>query len=108
MFYTVHSLPPRTLSRRTTYRIVQGNRTIFSVSFGGTITPSEIGHFIRYFSPFTIPRTLPFGVYTFRGTLAIDGQSQTRSWTFAVIRPNYHPLNQALLPSKGSAIAFER
>jgi hypothetical protein len=84
MYFTINSVP-RTLHSTRTYRVTFGNRTVFSVSFGATVPPNGTGRFVR-FTYYVPPRGLPFGVYTFRATLKLDGRSKSRTWRFALLR----------------------
>lgn len=83
MYYTIRSIPRR-LTRVTTYEIMFGTRTVLRVSFRTTIAPT-VGQFARY-TIVTIPSSTRFGVYVYRATLTIDGQTQRRSWRFAIVR----------------------
>lgn len=84
MYYTIQSVP-RTLTRTTIYQIQLGKTTVFRAQFSGTVTPKDVGRFARY-DTVSVPARLPFGLYTFRATLTIDGQSQHRLWRFAIVR----------------------
>lgn len=87
IFWTERSMP-RSEQRTTTYTVLNASgRTVYQVQFQGTESvppsfPAKIARFTKY----TVPSDLPFGVYTFRGTLTLGGQTQTQSWRFAVVR----------------------
>lgn len=84
MYFTINSVPRR-LTRTTTYEILRGNIVVFRAPFKATIGPTDVGRFIRY-TVYMPPTTLPFGLYTFRATLTIDGQSKRRTWQFALLK----------------------
>jgi hypothetical protein len=84
MSFTITSVP-RTVNSTRTYAVTHGSQTVFKVSFGGTVGPGGTGRFVR-FTYYVPPRTLPFGVYTFKGTLKLAGKSQSRTWKFALLR----------------------
>lgn len=87
IFYTINSMPG-SLKRVATYQLTNGaGRTIYKVAFPGTQTvPSALPDHEARFTPYTVPRDLPFGVYTFKGTLTLGSRSQSRVWHFAVVR----------------------
>jgi hypothetical protein len=84
MYFTIRSVP-RTVKSTRTYTITLARRTVFKVSFGGSVAPGGTGRFVR-FTYYVPPRSLPFGVYSFHATLRLDGKSQTRTWKFAIVR----------------------
>jgi hypothetical protein len=84
MYFTVRS-QPKTLRRTTTYAILQGSRVIYSAEYKAQEPATEIGKQIR-FSPYTVRRSLAFGLYTYRARLQIGSTARQRTWQFAVLR----------------------
>lgn len=82
IYYTVQSLP-HAEARLTSYLISGPEGTVFRVSYPGTETAA--GTYVR-FVYWTVPADLPYGLYTFTGTLRIDGRTQSREWRFALAR----------------------
>jgi hypothetical protein len=87
MFYTINSLP-KSEPRVTTYEVLTAaNKVAYGVSFQGTETrPGTVPFRQARYAPFTVPSSLPFGVYRFRATLKLGSSSQTRIWSFAIVR----------------------
>lgn len=83
LYFTVHSLP-KSLPRVTTYEITRDHRTVFSAAYRGQQGAQDVGLFVR-FIPFSAPRDSVPDIYTFRATLRIGNQSQTRTWNFVVV-----------------------
>jgi hypothetical protein len=82
MYYTVNSLP-RNATRLTTYQVTYAGRVVFKVAYKTSIKKADLGRFSRY-QEFTIPRTLPYGKYVFKASLAIAGNTKSKGWHFAV------------------------
>jgi hypothetical protein len=88
IFYTIDSMPGP-VSRSTTYEVRNmAGRVVFRVQYAHEtqdVPPSFPFKYARY-QEYTVPNSLPFGLYEFRGTLTLGGHSQTRTWRFAVVR----------------------
>jgi hypothetical protein len=84
MFFTVRS-QPRTLTRTTTYEILQNRRVVYSAEYKAQEPVAEIGKQIRY-SPYTVSPSLTFGLYDYRARLQIGQVSRQRDWQFAIVR----------------------
>jgi hypothetical protein len=87
MYYSVQS-QPRSLTRTTTYEILQGKRMVYAAEYRTQEPATEIGKQIRY-SPYTIAASLPFGLYSYRAKLQIGTVVRQREWQFAVLRAAY-------------------
>jgi len=84
MYYTIKTMP-KAVKRITTYQIRDASgRTVFGVTFPPG-TEDHNGQFARY-TAYTVPTSLPFGVYSYRATLTLAKSTQTRTWLFAVVR----------------------
>jgi len=84
MYYTVRNLTRRT-TRITTYRITGSGRTIYKVTYKQPAGQKEIGRLSRY-TPYHVPRSLPYGHYFFHAALALGTQRHQRIWKFDVGR----------------------
>jgi hypothetical protein len=84
MYYTVTSLPKKA-SRVTTYAIQYRDKTVYKVAYRSAVDPSDIGRFSRY-TIYSVPKSLPFGPYVYRASLAIGKLSKSKSWKFAVAK----------------------
>ncbi len=88
IFYTISSMPGP-VTRSTTYEVRNmAGRVVFRVQYAHEtqdVPPSFPFKYARY-QEYTVPNSLPFGVYEFRGTLTLGGRSQTRQWRVAVVR----------------------
>ena len=89
IYYTVQSIP-RNEPGVSTYQILSGNRVIYAATYTFTQHTTDPRSNARYTS-WIVPRDLPYGVYTFQGTLRLDGQTQARTWTFSVVRQPSEP-----------------
>ena len=84
MYYTVKSVPKNT-QRVTTYSIQFKGRTIFKVAYKGSLKRTDTGRFSRY-AVYSVPRTLPFGSYTYQGALTVGKKVKTKSWKFSIAK----------------------
>lgn len=84
LYYTVRS-NPKGASAISTYQIRSGKRVWYSASFPWSEAKHSTGTYIR-FDQAIIPKTLPFGVYSFRVMLTLNGRHQSATWQFAVVR----------------------
>lgn len=84
MYYTVRSMP-KSLTRTTTYELDLGRRIVFKAVFRGSQSVSDVGRAIRYI-PYALPANLAPNIYRFRATLTLGPSTQSRFWTFAVVR----------------------
>jgi hypothetical protein len=82
MYYTVASMP-KSMTRTTTYQVLYRGKLLYQVVYKSQMKKTEIGRFSRY-ADYTIPKTLPFGHYTFHAALTIGKLKHTRSWKFDV------------------------
>jgi hypothetical protein len=82
MYYTVRSLP-RNATRLTSYQVTYAGKVVFKVAYKTSIKKADVGRFSRY-QEFAIPRTLPYGKYVFKASLAIAGTTKSKGWHFAV------------------------
>jgi hypothetical protein len=73
------------MKRTSTYEVLYRGRTIYGVTFATPAKPSELGRFSRYV-PFAASRTLPYGAYVFRASLAFGKVAKSASWKFAVAK----------------------
>lgn len=86
MYFTVSHLA-KAVTRVTTYTIQYRGRVIFKVAYRGKMSRSEVGRFSRY-TVFSVSRSLPYGSYVYKATLAVGKVSRTKRWTFAVAQRN--------------------
>ena len=82
LYYTIDSMP-RTLTRVTSYMVLNHGKPLFSVTYRDKEKASDVGRFSRY-TVYTIPKTLPYGQYTYHATLTLGGQLRSKSWRFLV------------------------
>jgi hypothetical protein len=87
LFYTIDSMP-KSESRVTTYDVLNATgQVVYGVSFQGTESkPASLPFRQARYAPVTVSSALPYGVYHFRATLKLDSQTQTRTWTLAIVR----------------------
>jgi hypothetical protein len=84
VYYTINSLP-KAVKRVTRYQIKDSSgHVIFDVPFPPG-TESKSGEYARYTS-YSVPTSLPFGVYSYRATVTLANRSEGRTWVFAVVR----------------------
>lgn len=81
MYYSVNT--KRKITRTTSYAIVHKGSTLFSRTYQTNEKHGEQGRFSRYIS-YTVPRSLPWGEYSYRATLRLGSRSRTKLWTFRI------------------------
>lgn len=84
VYYTVRSLTHPT-TRVTTYSILRKGGVVYRIVYKAPMSTQELGRFSRY-TIYDLPKTMPYGKYTYLASLKIGKKSKTRSWTFAVAR----------------------
>lgn len=82
MFYTVTSVPA-SVPRIARYAVLRGGTTVFRATSYGKVDATTTGR-LSLHTIYTLPRSLPYGAYTFRATLTLGKKTQTRMWRFAV------------------------
>jgi hypothetical protein len=84
MFYDIRSVPQTALSTET-YAVMRKSTTVFRATTYREVAPKDTGRSFLH-TIYTVPRSLPYGEYSFRATLTIGEKSETKTWRFVVAR----------------------
>lgn len=84
MYFTMRSLPaPAT--RIALYEILSRGKILYRIGYSQRVKAHETGSFVRYV-PYIVPRSMPYGPYSFSADLKLNGKSKWKSWKFSVGR----------------------
>lgn len=84
IYFTVKSLSFKAV-RHSTYEVERNGKILFKATYADGMKAHETGRFSRYID-YQIPRTFPYGRYTFKAVMSIGKQTQSKSWKFALAK----------------------